>query len=269
MTIGIDAGISATKIVGIKDGEIVAAARIKTGNSAVTLNAAIEDFLCEKNLYKQDVKRVVLTGVGASYIKENLCGLPTLHATEFSADCLGAKHLTKLERMMVVSMGSGTTLLEYSNGEAKHIGGLGMGGSTLVGLSKLLLQTDNIAHVSEMAKEGDISNIDLQIGDISDEEIPGLPAYATAALFGKVKSTASQNDIATGLINTVVQTIASAAILAARNTGIKDFVMIGTLTLLPQCREVFNMMEKLYNVRFHTPKHAEYATAIGAALSNE
>ena len=65
----------------------------------------------------------------------------------------------------------------------------------------------------------------------------------------------------------VLQTIGSATILAALNSGIKDFVLIGNLTLLPQCKEIYPMLEKMYNVHFHIPKHAEFCTAIGAALS--
>ena len=57
-----------------------------------------------------------------------------------------------------------------------------------------------------------------------------------------------------------------AAVLAALNSDINEFVMIGNLTLLPQCHEVFPMMEQLYNVRFHIPKYSEFCTAIGAAL---
>ena len=43
--------------------------------------------------------------------------------------------------------------------------------------------------------------------------------------------------------------------------------MIGNLTLLPQCREVFPAMEKIYGVRFIIPEYSEFCTAIGAALS--
>ena len=64
-----------------------------------------------------------------------------------------------------------------------------------------------------------------------------------------------------------LQTVGSAAILSSLNSGITDFVMIGNLTLLPQCKYVFPLMERLYHVRFITPKHSEFCTAIGAALS--
>lgn len=67
----------------------------------------------------------------------------------------------------------------------------------------------------------------------------------------------------------VLQTVGSAAILSALDSGIKDFVLIGNLTLLPQCKEVFPMMEQLYGVHFIIPKYSEYCTAIGAALCYE
>jgi type II pantothenate kinase len=65
----------------------------------------------------------------------------------------------------------------------------------------------------------------------------------------------------------VLQTIGGAAVLAALNSPVKDFVLIGNLTKLPQCREIFPNMERIYHVRFHIPPYAEYRTAIGAALS--
>ena len=61
--------------------------------------------------------------------------------------------------------------------------------------------------------------------------------------------------------------VGSAAILSALNSGIKDFVLIGNLTLLPQCKDIYPMLEKLYGVHFHIPKYAEFCTAIGAALN--
>ena len=88
----------------------------------------------------------------------------------------------------------------------------------------------------------------------------------TASLFGKAKTDAVKDDIAVGLIHTVLQTIGSAAVLSALNTDIREFVMIGNLTLLPQCRDVFPMMEKLYKVKFIIPKYSQFCTAIGAAL---
>ena len=203
----------------------------------------------------------MLTGVGAAYIDERIYGLPTSKSEEFVADGLGARYESKLDRMIVVSMGTGTSLVKCDGNDIKHIGGIGIGGGTLAGLSRIMLK-----QIVNLAKDGDISKINLLIGDISAKPLPGLPMTATASLFSNAKANASREDIAMGLIGMVLQSIGSATILSSLESGIKDFVMIGNLTLLPQCREVFPAMEKLYGVRFRIPKYSEFCTAIGAAL---
>ena len=65
----------------------------------------------------------------------------------------------------------------------------------------------------------------------------------------------------------VLQCIGKSAILSALNTSIRDFVLIGNLTKLPQCRAVFPVLEKMFGVRFLIPENAEYRTAVGAALA--
>ena len=113
----------------------------------------------------------------------------------------------------------------------------------------------------------DIANINLQIKDICNQPLPNLPMEATASNFGKAESNAPEKDIATGIVYLVLQAIGSAAHLAGLNSGIKDYVLIGNLSTLPQCREIFNSMEALYGIRFHIPPYSEYRTALGAALS--
>ena len=134
------------------------------------------------------------------------------------------------------------------------------------GLSRLLLQTDNFSEIIALANKGDISRINLQIKDISTSPLPGLPLNATASLFANAQANASREDIALGLIGLVLQSIGSATILSALNSDIRDFVLIGNLSLLPQCELLFPVMEKIYDVRFIIPKNSEYCTAIGAAL---
>ena len=168
--------------------------------------------------------------------------------------------------MIVVSMGTGTSIVKCDGEDIKHIGGIGIGGGTLQGLSRLLLKTDDILQVAKLAEEGDVSHINLLIKDISAKPLPGLPMDAIASLCGNTKSNASREDIAIGLIWMVLQSICSASILSSLGSGIKDFVMIGNLTLLPQCSRVFPATERLYGVKFHIPKYSEFCTAIGAAL---
>lgn len=267
VVIGLDVGISTTKIVGIRDGRILSPICIKATDQMSSLYGAFGRYLHENALTLSDIEHVMLTGVGAGCISEDVYGLPTSKTDEFVADCYGANYESNLSKMIVVSMGTGTTIIKYDNGNVEHIGGLAMGGGTLAGLSRLLLGTDDTNHIVQLASNGKLQKIDLQIGDISKDEIPGLPAYATASLFGNADSKASKEDIALGILCTVIQTIGSAAILAAKSLNIKDFVMIGNISVLPQCRTVFSMMERLYGVRFHIPQHSEFATAIGSALN--
>lgn len=265
-TIGIDVGISTTKIVGVRDGEVSSPLRIRATDPVTSLYGAFGKYLYDNQIDLNDIEQVMLTGVGAAYIDSPIYGLPTTKVEEFIADGLGAQHESQLSKMIVVSMGTGTSIVQCDSDHIKHIGGIGIGGGTLSGLSRLLLQTDDANQVAELAQGGDIAKINLLIGDISPKPLPGLPMDATASLFAHAQANASRADIALGLINLVLQAIGSAAVLSALRSGIKDFVMIGNLTLLPQCKTVFPIIERIYGVKFIIPKHSEFCTAIGAAL---
>ena len=265
--IGIDVGISTTKIVGLRDGKIISPMRIKATDPVASLYGAFGRYMHDNGIQLGDVDRVMLTGVGAAYIEQPMYGLPTEHVDEFVCDGLGARYESKLDRMIVVSMGTGTSLVMCDGDDIHHIGGIGIGGGTLNGLSRLLLKTDDVKQVVSLAMQGDISHVNLLIGDISAKPLPGLPMNATASLFASAQANAPREDIALGLIYLVLQTVGSAAVLSSLNSGIRDFVLIGNLTLLPQCKSIFPMMEKLYGVHFIIPKYSEFCTAIGAALT--
>lgn len=266
IAIGIDVGISTTKIVGIKDGQVISPLRIKATDPVASLYGAFGKYLYDNHIRLEDVEKVMLTGVGAAYIDTPVYGLPTDHADEFLCDGLGARFESKLRRMIVVSMGTGTSLVRCDESGISHIGGIGIGGGTLTGLSRLLLKTDDVKEISELAMQGDIRHINLLIGDISAKPLSGLPMTATASLFAAAQANAPREDIALGLICMVLQTVGSASILSSLNSGIRDFVLIGNLTLLPQCKTIFPVIEQLYDVRFVIPKYSEFCTAIGAAL---
>jgi type II pantothenate kinase len=266
--IGIDVGISTTKIVGInQEGTVISPMRITAADPITSLYGAFGKYLHENKIHLDEVEHIKLTGVGSAYINENIYGRPTSKAEEFIADGLGARYESNLNRMIVVSMGTGTSLVQCEGDEIRHIGGIGIGGGTLAGLCRIMLKTDDMRQIVALATEGNIYNINLFIKDICAKPLQGLPMSATASLFSNAKANASREDIAIGLIYMVLQAIGSSSILSSLNTGIRDFVMIGNLTLLPQCREVYPAMEKLYNVRFRIPKYSEFCTAIGSALS--
>ena len=264
--IGIDVGISTTKIVGIKNNKVSAPIRITAADPITSLYGAFGKYLHDNDIDLSYVEHVMLTGVGAAYIDQPIYGLPTSKSQEFIADGLGARFESKLDHTIVVSMGTGTSFVKCDGDDMKHIGGIGVGGGTLAGLARIMLNTSDIKQVAALAKQGNVRNIDLTIGDICAQPLPGLPMDTTASNFARAQSDASKEDIAAGIIKMVLQSIGSAAWLASLGSDIRDFVLIGNLSLLPQCKEVFPALEKLYDIRFHIPKYSQYCTAIGAAL---
>lgn len=267
MVIGIDVGGSTTKIIGIDGSAIKHPMIVRAADPITSLFGAFGKYIYDNGIRLDEIEKVMLTGVGSAYVNQPLYGLPTAHTDEFLANGLGAHHASQLKDLIVISMGTGTSFVKVEGENIKHIGGIGIGGGTILGLSRLLLKTQDIRQIVEMAQRGVIENIDLQIRDICNAPLPGLPLDATASTFGKANTNASMEDVAAGIIHMVLQSIGQSVILAALNSNIKDFVLIGNLAKLPQCQEIYPILEEMYQCRFHIPENAEYRTALGAALA--
>jgi len=268
MILGIDIGGSTTKITGFHDNKIISPMIVRATDPVSSLYGAFGKFINENRLRLSDISRVMVTGVGASYMNERIYQIPTGKVAEFYAIGMGGLFLSGLSKAVVVSMGTGTAFVRAEkNGNVKHLGGTGVGGGTLLGLSNIMLNIRHFDDLIGMAGGGNLENIDLFIKDITKEEIVGLPPELTASNFGKISDLASKNDIALGIVNLVFQTIGVMSIFAARIDGTEDIVLTGNLTNVPQSREIFDGLSKIHPERFHIPEHAEYATALGAAIA--
>jgi len=263
--LGIDVGGSTTKIVGIKENNCFGMLQVRAADQVTSMYGAIGNLLSKFGMSPDDVSEIYLTGVGASFINEQIYGIKTLKVNEFAAIGQGALDLTGLDEALVVSMGTGTAFVRASKNEVKHIGGSGVGGGTIVGLASLILGKSDVDAVIALANKGDIRNIDLSVSDILDEEKQTLPFDLTAANFGKIKSTASDSDIALGILNMVFETVGMLAVFALKNDMIKDVVITGTLATFPQAEAVMSRFKKLTGYNFIIPKDAVFATALGAA----
>ena len=145
ITIGIDIGGSQTKIIGVDAEGIKSPMLVKADDPITSLFGAFGKYLYDNKIQLSDVKKVMVTGVGSQYLDQDLYGLPTYHADEFLADGLGAHYGSRLKKLMVVSMGTGTSFVTVNGDEIKHIGGVGIGGGTILGLSKMLLHTSIVS----------------------------------------------------------------------------------------------------------------------------
>jgi len=241
--------------------------QVRAADPITSLFGAFGKYISANGITLQSIDRVMITGVGSSYFREDIYHLPTVKVDEFEAVGRGGLHLSGLPEAVVVSMGTGTALVLAREGSTTHLGGTGMGGGTLLGLSELMLKMRDFDNIVELAKGGDLSRIDLTIGDISKEQVSVFTDDITASNFGKVSDLATRNDIALGIVNMVFQTIGMMAVFAARSVGASDIVLTGNLTAVPQAPELFAVLQRLTGLRFTLPEHAEFATALGAALT--
>lgn len=266
--LGIDAGSSATKIAGLRgDGEILSVLRVKAGDPLTSLYGALGNYLSGNGLSLEDVGRVALTGVGASYADGDIFRLPTVRVDEFSASGAGALALSGQESALVASMGTGTAFLWAERGKpAEHLCGSGIGGGTLGGLCKKLAGAERFETIKALAARGDLSRVDLTIQDITRNPAATLDPTLTAANYGNLAEDATPADLTAGAVNLVLQAIGTMTVLACRSCGAKTAVLIGSVTALPQAPDNFRNFEKLYGIRYIIPENAPFATAIGAAL---
>ncbi len=266
--LGIDIGGSTTKIVGLRpDGSVLAMLRVRAEDQLTSLFGALGNFLSSNRLSLNDVRQIVLTGVGASYVEGDIYGIPTRRVDEFSASGTGALALSGQDDAVVVTMGTGTAFLyAKQDGTVRHLCGSGIGGGTLGGLCRKLVDMERFGQIKKLAAQGDLNHVDLTIKDISRNAAATLDPDMTAANFGNLAEDASPADLAAGVVNLVLQAIGTMTVLACQSCGARTVVLTGSMTTLDQAGPNFQNFEKLYGIHYIIPENATFATAIGAGL---
>lgn len=265
--LGIDVGGTTTKIVGFSDSKMIGAAKVQATDPLASLYGAFGKFSAEYSITLDEIKRVMVTGVGSSYVKNKIFGIPTGCTAEFDAIGLGGLYLSGLKSAIVCSVGTGTAFVDASLEGACHMGGTGVGGGTLLGLSGLIMNIHSFDNLIEMAKDGNLANIDLKIGEMARSIDSTLDLTMTASNFGKVSDIASKSDISLGIINLLCETVGMMAVFAVRgNEPRRPVVLTGTLMTQPLMQKRFMDLTKMLEVEFVIPENAEYATAVGASL---
>lgn len=272
--IGIDVGGSTTKIVGFRsDGSqsrLIAPLFVRATDAVTSVYGAFGKFTMENDLALSDIDRVLMTGVGSSFIDKPIYSLRCEKVSEFKSVGLGGLYLSGLDEAIVVSMGTGTALIHAKKSGnstvTEYLGGTGVGGGTLLGLSRKMIGVDDINHFEQLSEGGNLDNIDLRIKDISGDKSFQINEEITASNFGKLSDIANKNDIALGIANMIGETIAMLSVFAARNFDTKTVVLTGNLTTIRAITRVFEGLASSFGVRFLIPEQAQFATVIGAAL---
>lgn len=266
--IGIDIGGSTTKIVGFdQNKKLISPLFVKANDPITSLYGAFGKFTDSNGIELDDIEKIMVTGVGSTHINKPLYGVKCEHVSEFDCIALGGLYLSQLEKAIVVSLGTGTAIvIAEEDKSAKYLGGTGVGGGTLIGLSKKMLGVTHTEDIVALAENGDLSKVDLVVGDITAKDIPGMSSDLTAANFGKLSDLASKNDLALGLINMVFESVAMLSLFASRANGIKNIVMTGNLTTMPQSKTIFESLNNIFDANYIVPENSQFATVIGAAL---
>ncbi len=265
--IGIDIGSSTTKIVAFEKERMLEPMVVRADSQVASLYGAFGRYLYENGLDLENVEGVYITGVGSKHVEKPVYGCPTYKIDEFIATGTGGYYLTDKKEVIVVSMGTGSFFVKVTESEMKHLGGVGLGGGTISGLSSIMLNTNDIHEIAEMSRKGDVGEIDLRIGDLAKEKLPGLNLEVTASNFAKADAQSKQEDVAAGIVHLVLENVCQTAILASINTGIKDYLLIGGLTKFIECRELAQAFKNLWDVEISIPEYSDYATAIGAVIA--
>lgn len=268
--VGIDIGGSTTKISGFLENKLLKCVQVEASNPIASLFGAFGQFLTENELDLSDIAQIRLTGVGSSGINKPIYGIPTFKVDEFVANGVGGRFFAKEEKSVVVSMGTGTSYVLAEGEKLSYLGGIAIGGGTILGLSRLMLNTQDIDVVQCLSRQGDFRKVDLRIGDISKHPLPGLNLNVTAANFGKVDEMAAKEDIAAGIVHMVIENLCHTGTLIAQDKDVKEFILIGSLANFAECEFITKECAKLAGegVYFVVPEYAGFGTSIGAALAD-
>ncbi len=265
MIIGIDIGGSTTDAV-LLDGS-VRVVSVEANDPVAAAAGALGKLVSDLDHRLSDVTAIAATGGGARWLSDQLLGVPVHKISEITAIGVGGSTLAGKRDALVVSMGTGTAIVSVKGEEIAHVSGTGVGGGTLLGLSKHLLNVARLETLEQMAQRGDLSRIDLTVGDIAGGPVGNLPADATASNFGKLSSDVTADDKAKALINMIAEVVVVLSVTAARASGLRDIVLTGKLVRVLPFIERITATRSLFERNFVIPPHAEFATAIGAARS--
>ena len=259
LRVGIDCGISNTDLVVLENKKLSAVRSVPTSEYS---NTSLKEFVNENT---SGSACPVFACTGGKRLA-SCSGFKRVD--EIQCIGLGAAFLSEEKRFLAANVGTGTPFVAVDGANVKHIGGTGVGGGTLDGLSRLLL-AKRAWDLEAYAKRGK-PRLDLTVNEIVGGGIGIVPATATASNLGKVTmlpGTPKKEDIALSVITLVGESVGVSAAFAARTAGMQKIVFSGRVPAKNKFfRERAAAAAKLFGVASVFPKNGEYATAVGAAL---
>ncbi|RAV05532.1 type II pantothenate kinase [Paenibacillus sp. YN15] len=213
---------------------------------------------------------------GKSEVLQKRLEQPVKQIVEFEATCKGVLQLLqdiedRPSEFVLTNVGTGTSIHIVKQDEHFRIGGTGVGGGTMLGLSKLLAGTGEFGEIVQFAPEGLREKVDLKVSHIYEGAEPPIPGDLTASNFGHIPHNPEElqpSDLLASVIGLVGETVTTVSVHAAMQYGISSIVYIGSSFI---GNELLKKVVEDYTIlRGATPfllNNGEYSGAIGALLS--
>jgi len=260
-TVGLDLGATLTKIAVVGD---ALETEHHPARDIATVTRRIEALV---------PARVVATGGGASDLGERVAGRAVEHVAEFDAWARGApivaahEGVALPERHLLVSLGTGTSILAVDGRLASRAGGTAVGGGTAIGLAKLLLGVERFDELIALAARGDRSRVDLMVSDVYRAAPAVVSRKLTASNFAKLDST-SPEDVAHALMGLVGETVVLVSVGLARHAGTETVVFCGTtLAANAPLRTIIEEIGTFFGLRPLFLSSGAYCGAVGGAVT--
>jgi type II pantothenate kinase len=259
-TIAIDRGASCTDF-----------AVIESENLLKTISIKNRDWQSIVSTYNRiagqyPVHRTVFTGSTAGMPDE--LKSKTRSVSEIDAIGFGGATLANFSSCIVASIGTGTAIVYFAEHAARHVGGTGIGGGTINGLSSIICNLVDPLEIEEKAQKGNPSKINLTISDLGYEGLSFLGSEMTASNFADLQSKKTE-DLAAGILRLVGETVGIIASICAREFKCQDrIVIVGKVANSQFIRHTIDLVGKLYETKFTFPDNPGYATVYGAAVKD-
>jgi len=222
-----------------------------------------------------------LTGGRANAFKAHI-DTDVAQINEFSAWGMGASSLLSQQGLaleqpyLLVSVGTGTSIMCVSDDAVTRVGGTAMGGGTLMGLATTMLGVKDFHELLQLAEQGERSQIDLLVSDLYRDGEIGLAGDLTASNFGKMSRPQQYNrpqnnkghskaDLAHALIGMVAENIALLSASQAKARQISQVIFAGTtLKENPRFTRILTSVCGDEGVQAHLLQQGEFVGSLGA-----
>lgn len=266
----IDFGGTSTKVLQCRGSDIVVRDCLESKHYPTTREGIFQLF-SDLNIDKDRISTLVVTGGKSRELQNELNGLHVVVINEIEAIGVGGLLASGVQKSVVVSIGTGTAIVvaakERDGYRVQHVGGLALGGGTIMGLGKLLCNIQSFAELDTLAERGESNKVDLTVGDIVGGGIGIIPAELTAVNFGRASRDGtdfSTEDIASALFTMVGQSIARLASVIAGQHAIDAVTVIGQVIENHYMQRVFTQVKDLFGGHFIFVENARYRVAEGA-----